>query len=99
MMDSLGRDRFCAEAQAEDVTGGTVRHLFETVDGVPEQGSVSELASRVERSMAAPVNSKGASRKDSLGSFAFFNPKDGDGRLNARRRVLPPMPGAPAQLQ
>jgi hypothetical protein len=49
--------------------------------------------------MAAPVNSKGASRKDSLGSFAFFNPKDGDGRLNARRRVLAPMPGAPAQLQ
>jgi len=49
--------------------------------------------------MAAPVNLKGASRKDSLGSFAFFDPMDGDGRLNARRRVLPPMHGAPAQLQ
>jgi hypothetical protein len=48
---------------------------------------------------AAPVNLKGASQKDSLGSFAFFNPNDGDGRLNARRRVMPPMPGAPAQRQ
>ncbi len=29
--------------------------------------------------MAAPVNLKGASRKDSLGSFAFFNLRTGTG--------------------
>ena len=45
--------------------------------------------------MMAPVNLKGASRKDSLGSLAFFKPEDGDGRLNARRRVLPPVPELP----
>ena len=40
--------------------------------------------------VVAPVNLKGASRKGSLGSLAFFKPEGGDGRLNARRRVLPP---------